>query len=121
MPDPRDFGFGYVLVALWLASEMAHLLTGARAFGEEQAAHGQAFAWGDYLNTYARDSAENYKSEWAQLFVQVAGLKYLLFKGSPQSKDGDEEMRSEVRELRAEVRRLAGLLERAVAPAPAGV
>ena len=37
-----------------------------------------------------RDTAENWQSEFLQLIWQVAGLAFLLYIGSPQSKEGDE-------------------------------
>ena len=37
-----------------------------------------------------RDTFENWQSEFLQLIWQVAGLAFLFFVGSPQSKEGDE-------------------------------
>ena len=37
-----------------------------------------------------RDTMENWQSEFLQLIWQVAGLAFLLYTGSPQSKEGDE-------------------------------
>jgi hypothetical protein len=37
-----------------------------------------------------RDTAENWQSEFLQLIWQVAGLTFLLYVGSPQSKEGNE-------------------------------
>jgi hypothetical protein len=37
-----------------------------------------------------RDTMENWQSEFLQLMWQVAGLAFLLYVGSPQSKEGDD-------------------------------
>lgn len=37
-----------------------------------------------------RDTLENWQSEFLQLLWQVGGLAFLLFVGSPQSKEGDD-------------------------------
>nr|WP_206022424.1 DUF6766 family protein [Pseudoflavitalea sp. G-6-1-2] len=42
----------------------------------------------DYLILMMRDTMENWQSEFLQLIWQVAGLAFLLFLGSPQSKEG---------------------------------
>jgi hypothetical protein len=42
---------------------------------------------------------ENWQSEFLQLFCMVVLTKYLIFKGSPQSRDGDDEMQAMLRRL----------------------
>lgn len=37
-----------------------------------------------------RDMFENWQSEFLQLILQVAGLAFLIYVGSPQFKEGDE-------------------------------
>lgn len=52
----------------------------------------------------ARDTLENWQSEFLQLIWQVAGLALLLYVGSPQSKEGDDRMEAK---LDALLRRVA--------------
>lgn len=40
----------------------------------------------------SRDTLENWQSEFLQLVWQVAGLTYLLYVGSPQSKEEDDRL-----------------------------
>ena len=42
-----------------------------------------------------RDTLENWQSEFLQLMWQVGGLAFLLYVGSPQSKEGDERVEAE--------------------------
>ena len=43
-----------------------------------------------YLDENLRDTFENWQSEFLQLIWQVAGLTYLWYIGSPQSKEEEE-------------------------------
>jgi hypothetical protein len=42
------------------------------------------------FNCAARDTFENWQSEFLQLIWQVPGLAFFLFISSPQSKEGDD-------------------------------
>jgi hypothetical protein len=60
------------------------------AFVKEQEAHNQPVIVKEYLTEITRDTLENWQSEFLQLIWQVAGLAYLFYIGSPQSKEGDD-------------------------------
>lgn len=60
------------------------------AFVSEQTSHGKEVLASDYLVEVLRDTLENWQSEFLQLMWQVAGLAYLFYLGSPQSKEGDD-------------------------------
>ena len=51
---------------------------------------------------------ENWQSEMLQLAVMVVLTAYLIHRGSPQSKDGDEETRRKIDSLQLQVRELRG-------------
>jgi hypothetical protein len=57
---------------------------------DEQIAHAQPVVFSDYFMQVMRDTLENWQSEFLQLIWQVAGLSFLFYVGSPQSKEGDE-------------------------------
>jgi hypothetical protein len=44
----------------------------------------------------SRDTLENWQSEFLQLLWQVGGLAFLLFVGSPQSKEGTDRMEAKI-------------------------
>jgi hypothetical protein len=83
-------GYLWVTLALFLVSLVLHWVFGWKAFVNEQEAHGQPIVFSDYLVEMARDTLENWQSEFLQLMWQVAGLAFLWFVGSPDSKEGDE-------------------------------
>jgi hypothetical protein len=83
-------GYLWVTLALFLVSLVLHWVFGWQAFVNEQEAHGQPIVFSDYLVEMVRDTMENWQSEFLQLMWQVAGLAFLWYVGSPDSKEGDE-------------------------------
>jgi SNF family Na+-dependent transporter len=83
---------GYVLVTLtlFLISIALHWIFGWEVFKQEQLEHGQSIIISDYVMEMLRDTMENWQSEFLQLIWQVAGLAFLWYVGSPQSKEGDD-------------------------------
>ncbi|MDG2520644.1 hypothetical protein P7B02_03740 [Caulobacter segnis] len=86
------YSFLWVTLILFAGSLVGHWLFGWLAFADEQAAHHQAVEVGPYLNLMARDTFENWQSEFLQLAWQVGGLALLYYAGSPQSRGDDERM-----------------------------
>ena len=43
-----------------------------------------------------RDTLDNWQSEFLQLLWQVGGLAFLLFAGSPQSKEGSDRVEAKI-------------------------
>jgi hypothetical protein len=84
------YGFVWVTLILFLASFIGHWIFAWYAFVEEQQAHGQVVQFSSYLIEASRDTLENWQSEFLQLMWQVAGLAFLFYIGSPQSKEGDD-------------------------------
>jgi hypothetical protein len=60
------------------------------SYAEEQIEHNQPIELSGYFNQTLRDTMENWQSEFLQLMWQVAGLSFLLYVGSPQSKENEE-------------------------------
>ena len=84
------YSFFWVTLVLFLGSFIGHWIFAWFAYVDEQEALGQAIEIGGYLVETARDTLENWQSEFLQLIWQVAGLAFLLHIGSPQSREGDE-------------------------------
>lgn len=60
------------------------------AYSDEQIEHNQPLGWSGYFNQTMRDTMENWQSEFLQLIWQVGGLSFLLYVGSPQSKEAEQ-------------------------------
>ncbi len=98
----RDYALGWVLLGLFLIFWIGQTLVGWREFMAEQAAHGEGaavFGDGGYVWNWARTTLENWQSEMLQLFAMVALTSVLIFRGSPESKDGDDEMKETLARL----------------------
>ncbi len=88
----KKYGFAWVTAAFFLFSLAGHWLFGWISFVDEQQARGEPPAVAPYLALMARDIFENWQSEFLQLLWQVIGLTYLLYVGSPQSKEEDDRL-----------------------------
>lgn len=85
----RDYSLGWAYLAGWLLSLVLHI------HGEwwvGQYPHGNA-PWGIEWYTHFW---ENIQSEMFQVGFLIIVATYLVFKGSPQSRDGDDEMRAQL-------------------------
>jgi hypothetical protein len=89
-------GFLWVTLGFFLISLTAHWISAWFAYVQEQQAHNQSVQTGDYLNMTFRDVMENWQSEFLQLIWQVAGLSFLLYVGSPQSKESNERIEEKI-------------------------
>jgi hypothetical protein len=92
MPVWKKYGFAWVTLALFVASVVAHWGFGWVAYADEQTALGQPIDVNGYLIEMARDTFENWQSEFLQLLWQICALAYLLYVGSPQSKEEDDRL-----------------------------
>jgi hypothetical protein len=88
----KRYGFAWVTGAFFLFSLIGHWLFGWFEFVSQQQAHGQGIEVSQYVTQMARGTLENWQSEFLQLLWQVAGLTYLLYVGSPQSKEEDDRL-----------------------------
>jgi hypothetical protein len=84
----KRYGYAWLTAGLFLFSLAGHWLFGWFAYLDEQRAHGRPIEVAGYVTEMARDTLENWQSEFLQLLWQVGGLAFFLFIGSPQSKEG---------------------------------
>jgi hypothetical protein len=83
-------GYVWITFIFFIFSLALHWFFGWEVFKQEQMEHAQPIIVSDFVKQMLRDTMENWQSEFLQLIWQVAGLAFLLFVGSPQSKEGDE-------------------------------
>ena len=87
IPSYKKRGYLWVTLGLFIVSLSAHWTFAWFSYVEEQNEHGQPVETGGYFNKTIRDTMENWQSEFLQLIWQVAGLSFLWYVGSPQSKE----------------------------------
>lgn len=86
----KKYGYAWVTSALFLIMLSGQWVAGWYAYVDEQRAHHQPLDTRGFVLQLGRDTLENWQSEFLQLIWQVAGLTYLLYVGSPQSKEEDD-------------------------------
>jgi len=84
------YGYLWVTLGFFLISLVGHWLFAWFAYVDEQETHGKPVELSSYVVEVGRDTLENWQSEFLQLMWQIAGLAFLLYVGSPQSREGDE-------------------------------
>jgi hypothetical protein len=92
----KRYGFAWVTLVVFVLSLAGHWWLGWAAFSNEQRSHNAAANFSEYVFVAGRDTLENWQSEFLQLLWQVAGLAYLYYVGSPQSREGSERLEAKV-------------------------
>ncbi|KRA83980.1 DUF6766 family protein [Altererythrobacter sp. Root672] len=90
------YAYAWLTLAFFAVSFGLHWWFGWLSFVDEAHQHGQEPATGEYLTVMARDTFENWQSEFLQLLWQVVGLAYFLYIGSPSSKENDDRLEAKV-------------------------
>ena len=99
----KRYGYGWVTLGFFLVSLAGHWLFGWFAYVDEQQQHGVPIVFSGYLIQMSRDTLENWQSEFLQLLWQIGGLAFLLYVGSPQSKEGDDRIEAKLDAILAAV------------------
>lgn len=86
----KKYGYAWITLGFFLVSMLLHWLFGWYAFVDEARQHGDAPQLRAFMVQAARDTFENWQSEFLQLLWQVVGLAYFLYVGSPSSKENDD-------------------------------
>lgn len=92
----KRYAYAWITIAFFLISMFGHWLFGWFAFVDEARQHGQPPEIGSFAVQIARDTFENWQSEFLQLLWQVVGLAYFLYVGSPASKENDDRMEAKI-------------------------
>ncbi|EQA99293.1 hypothetical protein L288_19885 [Sphingobium quisquiliarum P25] len=95
----KRYAYGWITALFFLVSIAGHWLFGWWAYVDEAHSHGQAPEVAAYAVEMARDTFENWQSEFLQLIWQVVGLAYFLYVGSPASKENDDRLEAKIDEL----------------------
>ncbi|HYD93656.1 MAG TPA: DUF6766 family protein [Candidatus Paceibacterota bacterium] len=90
------YGYLWATLALFIGSLIGHWVFGWYVYVDESQMHGELPEVTGYTLQMLRDTLENWQSEFLQLIWQVAGLAFLLFLGSPQSKEGSDRLEEKV-------------------------
>jgi hypothetical protein len=88
----HDYGLTVTLAALFLVSWLAQGIFQWFNEAQEAATHGQGLNWSDFIAAFGMSTFENWQSEFLQLLTFVVLTSFLFHKGSPESRDGNDQM-----------------------------
>jgi hypothetical protein len=92
----KKYAYGWLTAIFFLVSIAGHWVFGWYAYVDEAVEHAQQPVVSEYMVELARDTFENWQSEFLQLLWQVLGLAYFLYVGSPSSKENDDRMEAKI-------------------------
>jgi len=93
----RDYSLSVIVFALFLISFVLHMIFGWWQYAADQVSHGQdatLFGWDGYVIYFGEWTFQNWQSEFLEVVTLIVATSYFIHKGSPESKDGDDEMRA---------------------------
>lgn len=99
----RDHLLTIILASLFLVSLIGQFYFQYQHEVEQAIAHGQsppAATSGEYLNSFWASALENWQSEFLQLGSFVILAAYFIHRGSPQSRDGDDELKADIKAIK---------------------
>jgi hypothetical protein len=97
------YSYGWVTLGFFILSLVGHWVFGWFSYVDEQRQFGHAIEFSGYALQMGRDTLENWQSEFLQLIWQIGGLAFLLWVGSPQSKEGDDRIEAKIDAILAAV------------------
>src|SRR5579871_6855860 len=103
----KKYSFGIVLVALFLAAWAVMTWSDWVYFVAQQADHHQpaeVFGSSGYVWRWGLDTFSNWQADFLGQGLGVVFGAYLIFRGSEQSKDSDEEVQQIVQDIERQVR-----------------
>jgi hypothetical protein len=89
-PKQMKYGYLWVTLILFVISLIGQWAAGWFEYAAEQREHAAPTEVGEWAMQMLRGTLENWQSEFLQLCWQVAGLSFLWYLGSPQSKEAEE-------------------------------
>ena len=92
----KGYAYAWITLTFFIGSLLLHWWFGWNAFIDEANQHGQAPEFSQFAVQAARDTFENWQSEFLQLLWQVVGLAYFLYLGSPSSHENDDRLEAKV-------------------------
>jgi hypothetical protein len=95
----RAYSFAVVTGLMFLLAWAGQFVFQLMVATDEARSNGEAFAWSRFWPQFLASTLENWQSEALQLVWQTAGLAFLYFWGSSQSREGADRVEAKVDEL----------------------
>jgi hypothetical protein len=105
----RDYSLSIVVATLFITSFVLHGIFGWWQYAADQAANGQEatlFGWDGYVIYFGEWTFQNWQSEFLEVLLLITATVYLVHKGSPESRDGDDEMKATLERIEKKLEQL---------------
>jgi len=93
----REYSLSIVIGTMFLVSFALHIVFGWWQYAADQAANGQQatlFGWDGFVVYFGEWTFQNWQSEFLEVLVLITATVYFIHRGSPESRDGDDEMKA---------------------------
>jgi Domain of unknown function (DUF6766) len=93
----RDYSLSIAVGTMFVASFLFHAIFGWWQYAADQASQGSdatLLGWDGYLVYFGEWTFQNWQSEFLEVLLLIVLTTYLVHKGSPESKDGDEQVQA---------------------------
>jgi hypothetical protein len=95
-PFRKAYSFALITLALFVLSWLGQFIFQMIEVANTAANHGTVFTWSDFIPQFLSATLENWQSEFLQLAWQAAGLSFLYYWGSSQSREGGDRVEAKV-------------------------
>ena len=106
----RDYSLGIVVAVMFVVSMLLHAVFGWWQYAADQAAHGApAVVWGPdgFVVYFGEWTFQNWQSEFLEVLLLIVLTKYFLHKGSPESRDSQDEMMAAIERIEKQLETIA--------------
>ena len=102
----KKYGLSIVLAILFIASWVGQYMFQYKEYRAEQLECSTIADMSGFKDAFLSATFENWQSEFLQLLTFVILSTYLRHKGSPQSKDGQDEMKEQLNRIEEKLKKL---------------
>jgi hypothetical protein len=106
----RDYSLSIAVGTMFVVSFVLHAIFGWWQYAADQASQGSdasLLGWDGYLVYFGEWTFQNWQSEFLEVLILIVLTTYLVHKGSPESKDGDEQMQAALERIEKKVGELS--------------
>ena len=93
----RDYSLSIAVGTMFVVSFVLHAIFGWWQYAADQASQGSdasLLGWDGYLVYFGEWTFQNWQSEFLEVLLIITATVYFVHKGSPESRDGDDEMKA---------------------------
>jgi hypothetical protein len=102
----RDYSLSIAVGTLFVVSFVLHTVFAWLQYvadQEDQGSQATLFGLHGFMTYFGEWTFQNWQSEFLEVLALIVLTTYLVHKGSPESKDGDEEMRRAIARIEKKV------------------